>query len=312
MTAMRTHFDVLVRGPTLAQALRQIRRQIRPADRSRLRVWTNWNEVTRQNGEQLFIVSCLRNMTSEPELSNVKHLAGISKRFLLFTGRQSIPAESMAQSLADLGVRGSERLHLVRREIDDEHSFLRRFVTGLLASDQDGAIMDAWWDADELMVISPLFQRLRVPVAALPKLRNALEADRANFKIDPFGDFIYWPSHDVHMSWPQFQQAVDPQARLRAQQRHEQFNQRYGRAIRSLRELHALSQQSVANLDERTVRRIEQGKTRATASALHKLAKAHGMTAADYMAAVADLLEARPSVAAGYVGNFRAAARKAS
>src|SRR5947209_2748166 len=90
----------------------------------------------------------------------------------------------------------------------------------------------------------------------------------------------YWPRRDVHIGWGQFQQAVDPHARLKAQQKHDRFNERYGRAVRALRESTGLSQQNITGLDERTVRRIEQGKTRATVSALSRLAKAHGVTTA--------------------------------
>lgn len=291
MTAMQAHFDVLVRGGTLAHAFQQAEREVGPAARPRLRLWTSWGELARRNVGQVFIISGLRDLTSEPELSKARHFAAPSKRFLLFMGRDAMPAESIAESLMALGVRGKERLHLARLEADDELSFLRRFVAGLLASDQDGSIMDAWWDRDELVVISPSFQRLRIPLAKLPKLRSASSAERERFEIDAQGDFVFWPSHDVHMGWAQFQQAVDPQARLKAQQKHEQFNERCGRAIRALRESKGLSQQDITGLDERTVRRIEQGKTRATANALSKLAKAHGMTPADHMAAVAKLLD---------------------
>ncbi len=295
MTAMQAHFDVLVRGGALSHAFQQAEREVAPAGRSRLRLWTNWSDVSRRragSSGEILIVSDLRDLTSEPELSKAKHLASVSKRFLLFVGHESMPAESIAESLVELGVRSKERLHLARLEADDELSFLRRFLAGLLSSDQDGSIMDAWWDRDELVVISPTFQRLRIPFASLPKLRNAAAKERERFEIDPQGDFIHWPSHDIHMGWSQFQQAVDPQARLKAQQKREQFNERYGQAIRALRESKGLSQQDVSGLDERTVRRIEQGKTRATANGLSKLAKAHGMTAADYMAAVASLLSA--------------------
>ncbi len=202
-----------------------------------------------------------------------------------------MPAESIAESQVELGVRSKQRLHLARLKADDELSFLRRFLVGLLSSDQDGS-MDAWWDRDELVVISPTTERLRVPLASLPKLRIVSAKDRERFEINPHGDFIYWPSHDLHVGWSQFQQAIDPRARLMAQQKHEQFNERYGRAIRALRESTSLSQRAIAGLDERTVRRIEQGNTRATANAMGKLGKAHGMTVADYMTAVANLLAA--------------------
>jgi hypothetical protein len=296
MTAMELHFDVVVRGAALAGAFQQAQREVGPAGRSRLHMWTEWSDLSRRNAGQVFVVSALRTIAREPELSCARQLAAPSKRFLLFLGPESIPAESLAESLIALGARSKERLHLARLEVDDEHSFLRRFVAALLSSDAEDSIIDAWWDRDELVVISPRFQRLRIPFSHLPvKLRRAAARDRLQFDIDPDGEFIYWPTLDIHMGWPQFQQAVDPRARLKAQQKHGQFNQRYGQAIRALRRSKALSQRTIAGLDERTVRRIEQGQTRATASAINKLAAAHGMTPANYMAVVAELLDAPAS-----------------
>ncbi|HEY8667648.1 MAG TPA: helix-turn-helix domain-containing protein [Tepidisphaeraceae bacterium] len=296
MTAIPEHFDVLVRGGSLARAFHRAEREMKPSARSRLRLWTSWGQVSRRDLGHVFIISTLRDLTSESELAKARNLPSLSKRFLLFMGPERVPAESIAESVVELGARSKQRLHLARLESDDELSFLRRFVAGLLSSDQDGSIMDAWWDRDELVVISPTFQRLRIPLASMPRLRDVALKHRQRFEIDPQGDFIYWPSHDIHMGWPQFQQAVDPQARLRAQQKHEQFNERYGRAIRALRESKGLSQQDINGLDERTVRRIEQGKTRATANALSKLAKAHRMTPPAYLNAVAKSLAAPDEV----------------
>lgn len=155
----------------------------------------------------------------------------------------------------------------------------------------DPTFLDAWWDGDQLVVISPAFERLRVPEDKLPKLRNVSPEERSKFEIDPQGDFLHWPNLDLHIGWPQLQQAIDPQARLKAQQKQARFNERYGRAIRLFRESRGLSQQEMTGLDERTVRRIEQGKTRATANALGKMAKAHRLKTSDYMAAVANVLE---------------------
>ncbi len=303
MVAMPEQFDVLVRGASLAHAIRQAERETRPTGRSRLRLWTNWKDISGRSPGEVFIVSGLRDLTSEPELSNARRLSVPSKRFLLFVNPNQMPAESIAEFLVELGVRSPRRLHLARLEADDELSFLRRFIAGLLGSDQEQSILDAWWDRDELVVISPTFRRLRIPVDKLPKLRNASPRDRAKFEIDPQGDFLYWPSLDLHIGWPQLQQVIDPEARLKAQQKQSEFNERYGRAIRALRESHGLNQQDMTGLDERTIRRIEQGKTRATANAIEKLAKAHGMTAADYMTAVAKLLERQKTAAEP--GKFR-------
>jgi len=75
--------------------------------------------------------------------------------------------------------------------------------------------------------------------------------------------------------------------RGKAQQRTEGYNERYGAAIRKLREQAGLSQSQIEGLTERQLRRIEQGECRATSSALAALAKALGLDTNSYMEQVA-------------------------
>lgn len=291
MTAVATHFDVVVRGGKLAHAFQEAERSVCSSDKDRLRLWTEFQRAPARAGGSVFIVSRLVDLSQARELAFVEQLQGAAKHFLLFLDQEQMPAESIAERVAELGVRSKDCLHLARLVVDDEVSFARRFVAGLLDTNREGSIMDAWWDADEFVVISPTFQRLRIPVDKLPKIRNASPDERAKFEIDPEGDFVYWPSHDVHMGWSQFQQIIDPESRLRAQQKSQAFNERYGRAIRALRESMKLNQQSIDGLDERTIRRIEQGKTRATSNAIAKLAKAHRLSPSQYMTKVSGMME---------------------
>ncbi len=76
---------------------------------------------------------------------------------------------------------------------------------------------------------------------------------------------------------------MDPDELRRAEQRVAGFNQRYGAAIRKVREAAGITQSSVEGLTERQLRRIEQGECRATAAAITALAKAHGIDANFYM-----------------------------
>lgn len=147
--------------------------------------------------------------------------------------------------------------------------------------------MDAWWDGEELVVISPTLERLRVPLNKLPKVRNIDKNQREKFVIDPHGVFIYWPDVDVHMGWSQFKQMIDPASLLRAQQKSEAFNKRYGSAIRQLRQEKGINQSQIEGLDARTIRRVENGETRATSKALACLAKSHQMKINDYMNEIA-------------------------
>jgi hypothetical protein len=87
----------------------------------------------------------------------------------------------------------------------------------------------------------------------------------------------------VHLGWVHFLQAVDPTALWRAQQRSAGFNERYGAAIRRVREAAGILQSKVEGLTERQLRRIERGECRATTAAITALAKAHRLDANVYI-----------------------------
>ena len=291
MVAAKNSFDLLVLGDQLAEVSDRVRVALAPLAKDHLRFLTEyWQQVRKQSRRDVFVVSRLRDLANEHELTNAKRVSGGTKRFLLFL--EDMPAESIPEYLLRLDIRSKNRVHLARLTgRDDEYSFLLRFVAALAASNQHETVVDAWWEGDRFVVLSPTFKRLRVPLEALPKLAKAKRKELQNFEIDPYGDFIYWPAHDIHMGWSQFEQAVNPQARLRVEQKNRKFNECYGRAIRTLRKSVKLSQRAIDGLNERTVRRIEQGKARATSNAIAKLARAHQMKPQEYMSVLAELLQ---------------------
>lgn len=213
------------------------------------------------------------------------------KKFLIIQDR---PPEVVSEVIPQLGVRDPQRLLLVpdARRIEKQE-LANRLIAALVSGQIDQSIIGALWDGDNLVVISPSFQRLRVPMIRIPKIRNASKTDREKFEIDSQGEFIFWPSHDVHMGWSQFLQAVDQQAQLRAQQKSDEFNKIYGEAIRQLREKTGLRQSDISGLEERTVRRIENGETRATVKAIEALAATHKMSVNEYMSRLAAMLASR-------------------
>ncbi len=222
------------------------------------------------------------------DASTLHEIPATRKRFLLWVDDEP---DGLAEVLPRLNVRSDDRLHLVSIQREpDFRKLLVRLVLVLNKGVGSESIFDAFWKDETFVVVSPLFQRLHVPMDKIPKVCNASEADRECFEIDQHGDFVFWPNLDVHMGWPQFVQAVDPLAKLRAEQRSEAFNKAYGAAIRQLREEVGLRQSDIGDVDERTVRRIENGETRVTGNAIEALAKAHGMAPNKYMQRLAELL----------------------
>jgi nitrite reductase/ring-hydroxylating ferredoxin subunit len=151
-------------------------------------------------------------------------------------------------------------------------------------------IVDAWVEGGTLVVASPGFDRLRVPLNDLHRVVGAATDDIKAFEIDEDGSYLYWPHADVHLGWEQLQGIVDPTTLLAAQQRSAAFNLQYGRVIRMLREEHGLKQSEIVGIADRHLRRIEHGQVAATSSVLASLAQAHGMDLARYLAELAGRL----------------------
>lgn len=252
---------------------------------------TRWTKLPTSPPEKvLYVVSSSRGLDDWSDL-NWRPQGVLPKYFVV----DSNPTyRAVAARIARLRLGDQQRLHMTAVSHSGElRGLLRRFVLGLSASSPAETIFEAWWEGERFVVISPEFERLHVPLDCLPKkIQASSKAAKAKFEVDEFGDFVYWPNLDVHMGWAEFEQAVNPQAKLRAEQESAGFNQRYGGAIRQLRGQHELRQSDIRGLDPRTIGRIERGEMRATANAIGKLAKAHSLQANEYMAALAEVLGA--------------------
>jgi hypothetical protein len=204
---------------------------------------------------------------------------------LLFTEPATHP-DQVAQWMRTTKIRSEDRLHVVKvndMEAPQVSELLGRVCFALGNDGSRGNIIDAYFIGDNLLVRGPKHRMLHVPLDSVPALSGRPHAAIRNFTIDLDGSFIYWPDLDVHLGWNQFLQAVDPAELHRARQRRAGFNRKYGEAIRMLREKMGIRQAGVEGLTERQIRRIEQGKCRATTGALNALAAAHGLNVNDYM-----------------------------
>jgi hypothetical protein len=212
----------------------------------------------------------------------------VSEAFhLLFTEATTHP-DQVAQWMRATKIRSENRLHVVKvqdMEAPEVAQLLGRvcFALGRDDGGGHGGIIDAYIVGDRLFVRGPKHRMLHIPIESIGALKGQPEAAVRNFVIDPDGSFLYWPELDVHLGWNQFLYAVDPAELRKAQQRSAGFNQRYGAAIRKVREAAGIKQSKVEGLTERQLRRIEQGECRATTAALTALAKAHALDANTYM-----------------------------
>ena len=174
----------------------------------------------------------------------------------------------------------------------------RRVIAGLTRSIGPTRIADAWMENELLVLLSPEFERLVVPLEKLTDLLGSHPRRVREFELDADGSFVYWPHADVYLGWQQAQQLVDPAATLSARARSADFKLKYGAAIRSVREQAQLRQADIKGVTERNLRRVEKGELRASSATLMSLATAHQRPLNDYLAELAGLLESsRPSTA---------------
>lgn len=213
-------------------------------------------------------------------------------RQLLFL--ESLPVEAMPDRLLQLDIRNPHRLHVAAaRKPESMAALIYRLFSGMAQADGPPPIVDAWVENENLVLLSPSFDRLAVPLKELARFIGTDREQTEAFEIDEDGRFLFWPHADVHLGWEQLLQIVDPAAAVAAKQRSEQFNQRYGEAIRTLREKHGLTQSDIPGLTERHLRRVEHGELAASKTTLEALADAHGLRLDEYLRSLAQRMGKR-------------------
>ena len=196
----------------------------------------DWSKIRRHGSRPVLAIMRLSVMDDD-FASRFRTLTHRHKNVLLFAS--DLPAEALPDRITKLGLRDLSRIHLSDRKAPAEQVFLvERWLSVLAGKNADHCITDAWWDGDHLVVISPRFERLRVPISMIPSLRGKPIAELCRFEIDEDGSYVFWPLLDVHLGWDQLAQSVNPLASLKVSQNEEDFNRRYGAAIRQLREAH--------------------------------------------------------------------------
>jgi hypothetical protein len=205
-------------------------------------------------------------------------------------------ADSLFCKIVDLRIRTAQRFYVVESKSHFKktnfpaslQALLERLVSASRADGGQDRILDAGIEKGVLHVVSPKFDRLDVPIAKLPDFENVKHAEIEKFEIDEDGSFIYWPDLDVHLGWPQLQQAENPAAALKASQKNGDFNQRYGKAVQKVREERGLKPGDISGLSEKQVGRIERGQCRLTANSISALAHAHKIERNEYMKKLAE------------------------
>ena len=249
-------------------------------------------QLRRLKPTEFYYVANLRDISPESLDSMRSAVTAKHRRFLVFL--EDMPVEALAERIPHLHVRRPDRLQMFRAStLSERIDILTRFLAALCGPAPESSIVHAWIELEELILLSPRFRRLRVPLAKLASLRPFKGHDRGaleDFRVDPDGSYVHWPIPDVHMGWEQLEQLVSPYTPIRHKQQASEFNRRFGAAIRELRTRAGIAQSRIEGLTERHLRRIEKGEQRATLAALEALADAHDLDTNGYLACLRDSL----------------------
>ncbi len=223
--------------------------------------------------------------------------AGAKARLVLLNDNQ--PSDLLTSILFKLNIHSWKRIHFATARVGKDLNALRRSYESRFkaVSDQQvkrPLILDAQLINDRLIVRSTDFERLEVDISKVPILARLNSTSLESYEIHDRGVYIYWPDADIHLGWEQLVQIIDPAAALKAKQKSAAFNQRYGAAIRSVRETYGVGIKAIPGLSSRQLTRIEAGECRMTSAAAAKLAKAHGMDSNAYLNQLATALKSKP------------------
>ena len=284
-SAVKPMVRIVVTNQEYGKLCRGSVRRLARRSRLKLDLWTfqSWKKVkiprTAQRPIQTIIISRLADIAEEA--AKISRETGRAKHLLFSEG---MPIEALASRLPRLNIRDARRIHVARERDPESISDIMYRLASVMAQPRDvSLILDAWIENQELVLLSPSFERLSVPLKKLARFIGKAKINAEKFEIDEDGRFLFWPHADVHLGWEQMMHIVDPATALEAKQKSEEFNRKYGSAIRKFREEKRLKQAAIDGLTERHLRRIEQGKQAVTSSVLRALAKAHAMPIENYL-----------------------------
>lgn len=162
----------------------------------------------------------------------------------------------------------------------------KRILTAWIHDAEDELIADASVIDEQLLVRSCKLDTYEVSFRAAPVLKRIPVRNRRDFEIDEDGSYIYWPSADIHLDLDGIRVLTDPEYRAAAYINKRNQDRLYGEAIASLRKEAGLRVVEMG-MSDRHLRRIESGKSTISNHVVEQLAKAHSLTPAQYLDAVA-------------------------
>ena len=167
-----------------------------------------------------------------------------------------------------------------------------RVIKAWAGDSQDVLIANARVTEECLIVSSCALEKLKIPFS-VKVLRDLPVKERNKFEIDNAGSFIHWPESDIDLDLDALRYLVDPQFKKKSDAERMLVEEKFGHAVKVIRELNKLTQediQSKAGISERQLRRYETEGIKPRVSSLERLAKAHDMDLNTYLTKLAKVI----------------------
>jgi hypothetical protein len=213
-------------------------------------------------------------------------------------GKGTLVSVALLQGLALLSKSSTPGSKLDPYIVPDPKAF-RRLVLARSHGAEKQLIASATIEGGMLSVWSCEPRLYQCPVSDIPALAALDEEALAAFEVSETGTRIHWPDGDIDINMDTVREHTDDEYRKKHEAESRRQAARYGKAIRTLRERHRLSQKAISGLSDRQVRRLEEGETVPHLSSLKKLAEAHGMEVNAYLGELAKLSARRSRPRAG-------------
>ncbi|MBW4517574.1 MAG: helix-turn-helix domain-containing protein [Timaviella obliquedivisa GSE-PSE-MK23-08B] len=140
-----------------------------------------------------------------------------------------------------------------------------------------------------LCILDCALNILTIPFDAMSALNSLPWSERQNFELDADGSYLYWAFTDTHLDLDSFKISVDPDLKTKLNAENLLYDERFGKAIATVRKNLKLKQTDIEGVSARHIGRIEKG-ARPKLETLKLLAKGHGVEINDYIERVAQAM----------------------
>ena len=182
--------------------------------------------------------------------------------------------------------------------IDEQHengkAILHRLIHAYRIGDPESIIANACLfknskDQLVLKVTSCAFKSMHVQLNKIKALSHLSTDDLKDFKIDTHGFFIEWPKHDIHLNLESFEISTNPKRLKERLKLIHKEKKDFGALMKTYREQQGLLQSDFKDLNQRQIRKYENGEYFPSYETLLKICETYHLSVNQYLDALARL-----------------------